>query len=551
LTGGSATSSAQLGYSVAISVDGSTAIVGANQDSGGVGSAIVFTRGSGTWPQQARLTASDPIGNPQQGTSVSISNDGNTAIVGGQYDNGQFGAAWVFVRSGTSWNQFGQKLQPNSLNSFSPHQGISVGMSGDGSTALVGGYGDNGSTGAAWVFTRSSNTNTNPATHFSISAPGSATSGTAISFTLTALDANNNATTGYTGIVHFTSTDPAATLPANTTLALGTGTFPATLNTPGNQSIVATDTVTATINGTSNGILVAGNTYPSTLSPRSGSGTSVTMTLVFTDNRGATDLNIVNALINNFLDGHNSCYIAFSQPANTLYLVANDSGTLLPLVLGTANSVANGQCTILGTGSSAVLSGNNLTLTLNMTFTAAFAGNKVVYLAARDLQSGNSGWQALGVWQVPGFTTFPAVGTPIPAQQSGLGPANMTFSFTDTKGFADLGILNILGNNFLDGKNACYLAYSRSANTLYLVNDLGAALVGGVTPGAAGAVSNSQCSINGALSAVQQSGNTIQLSVSFTFTNGFKGNRIVYAAARDATDANTSGWQAVGSWTVQ
>jgi YVTN family beta-propeller protein len=98
------------------------------------------------------------------------------------------------------------------------------------------------------------------ATHFSVVAPANATSGTPVNFTVTALDASNGTATSYTGTVHFTSSDGAATLPANSTLTNGTGTFPATLKTTGPQTITATDTVTATITGTSGTITVAAAT---------------------------------------------------------------------------------------------------------------------------------------------------------------------------------------------------------------------------------------------------------------------------------------------------
>ena len=79
------------------------------------------------------------------------------------------------------------------------------------------------------------------ATHLSISAPASATAGTAFSFTVTALDQFNSVATGYTGTVHFTSSDGQAVLPANSTLTNGTGTFSATLKTAGSQTITGTD----------------------------------------------------------------------------------------------------------------------------------------------------------------------------------------------------------------------------------------------------------------------------------------------------------------------
>jgi hypothetical protein len=95
------------------------------------------------------------------------------------------------------------------------------------------------------------------ATHFIVGAPSSATAGTAFNFTITALDQFGNTATGYTGTVHFTSTDGAAILPANATLTNGTGTFSATLKTTGDQTITATDTTNAGIIGTSGTIDVA------------------------------------------------------------------------------------------------------------------------------------------------------------------------------------------------------------------------------------------------------------------------------------------------------
>ena len=82
--------------------------------------------------------------------------------------------------------------------------------------------------------------------------PATATAGTAFNFTVTAYDAYGNVATGYTGTVHFTSSDAGATLPANYTFTsanAGTHTFSATLKTGGTQTITATDTVTSSITG--------------------------------------------------------------------------------------------------------------------------------------------------------------------------------------------------------------------------------------------------------------------------------------------------------------
>jgi lipocalin len=164
LVGGGAVGAPQQGWSVALSADGNTAIVGGPTDDsishdGGIGAAWVFTRSGGAWTQQGnKLGGTDvvyaPFPNTQgvyQGLSVALSADGNTAIVGGPGDNTFIGAAWVYTRSGGVWAQQGNKLVGTGATMNEAQQGSSVALSGDGNTAIVGGPGD----GAAWVYTRS------------------------------------------------------------------------------------------------------------------------------------------------------------------------------------------------------------------------------------------------------------------------------------------------------------------------------------------------------------------------------------------------------------
>lgn len=94
------------------------------------------------------------------------------------------------------------------------------------------------------------------AIHFSVSAPANAANAVAFNFTVTPLDASNNPVTNYSGTIHFTSSDPHAQLPADSTLMSSTGNFPATLTAAGNQTITATDKSTSSINGSSASINV-------------------------------------------------------------------------------------------------------------------------------------------------------------------------------------------------------------------------------------------------------------------------------------------------------
>jgi hypothetical protein len=172
----------------------------------------------------------------------------------------------------------------------------------------------------------------------------------------------------------------------------------------------------------------------------------------------------------------------------------------------------------------------------------------VFYLAARDLVDNNSGWQALGTWAVPPVAaTSPSVDSMLLARSSGIG-MRFYFYFSDSKGWQDLGVANILLNDFLDGRHGCYLAYSRPMNVLYLVNDTGDGLMPGILVTGSGMLSNSQCSITDPR--VSGSGNTLTLSMVINFGSGFPGNKVWYAAVRDVLE-NSSGWQTIGSYSVQ
>jgi hypothetical protein len=117
--------------------------------------AWVYTRSGGVWTQQgSKLVGTGAVGNARQGVSVALSGDGNTAIVGRVADNEGAGAVWVYTRSGGVWTQQGSKLVGTGAVG-NARQGGSVALSCDGNTAIVGGIADNKVTGAAWVHTRS------------------------------------------------------------------------------------------------------------------------------------------------------------------------------------------------------------------------------------------------------------------------------------------------------------------------------------------------------------------------------------------------------------
>ncbi|MFN5363591.1 MAG: IPT/TIG domain-containing protein, partial [Bacteroidota bacterium] len=98
------------------------------------GSFIVIASQVPNTQQGNKLVGTGAVGSARQGKSVSISADGNTAIVGGDGDNG-VGAAWIYTLSGGVWTQQGNKLVGTGAVGGG-YQGYSVSISADGNTVI-------------------------------------------------------------------------------------------------------------------------------------------------------------------------------------------------------------------------------------------------------------------------------------------------------------------------------------------------------------------------------------------------------------------------------
>lgn len=135
------------GYAVAL--DGDRALVGAPGDDAEAGAAYVFDLSGGGWTESAKLTASDSAAADDFGISVAL--DSDRALIGAFGDDAFTGAAYVFDRGASGWAETA-KLVPATA---APGDDLGVSVALDGDRALVGadGDGDNGAAaGAAWVF---------------------------------------------------------------------------------------------------------------------------------------------------------------------------------------------------------------------------------------------------------------------------------------------------------------------------------------------------------------------------------------------------------------
>ena len=140
----------EFGFTVAVS--GDYVVAGAPLDGGTVGSAYIYKREGTSWPQQAKLEASDAVTDIYFGNSVSVS--GDYAIIGAYQGNGNVdnsGAAYIFKREDTNWLQQSKIFTAD--GAFDDYFGFSVSIYGD--YAIVGAkndYNDGTKTGSAYIF---------------------------------------------------------------------------------------------------------------------------------------------------------------------------------------------------------------------------------------------------------------------------------------------------------------------------------------------------------------------------------------------------------------
>ena len=200
------------------------------------------------------------------------------------------------------------------------------------------------------------------ATRLSVTGyPTSTVAGTAHSVTVTAFDSANNQATGYTGTVHFTSTDGAAVLPANYTFVAGDAgahSFVATFGTVGVQTLTATDQVTASINGAQTGI---------TVTPAAATHFAITGFPASTPS-GAPQTFTVTAL-----DGSNNTATGYT---GTVSFTSSDSAATLPGNF-TFTAGDNGVHTFSATLATAGSQSMTVTDTVNNSVTGSAAGISV------------------------------------------------------------------------------------------------------------------------------------------------------------------------------
>lgn len=145
------------GKSVAMSDDGETVIVGSHMKNVGSdvdrGAAYVYRYDGDAWHEYI-ITASDGMTNDQFGYSVDISSDGESVIIGAHLDDGatnaNIGSAYLYQWNGSGWSEI-VKLY-NAGGAIGDRFGYCARISGDGSTLAISAPGDSSTRGAVFVY---------------------------------------------------------------------------------------------------------------------------------------------------------------------------------------------------------------------------------------------------------------------------------------------------------------------------------------------------------------------------------------------------------------
>lgn len=176
LTATSGSGLVHFGSSVSLSADGNTLLIGAEKHSLGDGWIWVFTRNAGVWTEQQSFTGLDQTRPASKGSNVKLSADGNRALFTGHTNNVNNGMVWLFSRSNGFWKH---EAKFSSGEAGAMNFGSSIDLSADGRTAIIGSAAYQ-STGASWIYTEAGGVWTKQAKLIGTGATGNARQGESV-----------------------------------------------------------------------------------------------------------------------------------------------------------------------------------------------------------------------------------------------------------------------------------------------------------------------------------------------------------------------------------
>jgi hypothetical protein len=246
-----------------------------------------------------------------------------------------------------------------------------------------------------------------------------------------------------------------------------------------------------------------------------------------------------------------ACVIDYNAIANTVRLFDDAGVAGSPAALGSGGTLTNTQCTLNLATSSATPAGNNLTLALDISFAAAFAGAQPLAVRAMSNAGLNTGFVNKGTWTVGLPVGGVQVVSVIPNAGSGPKGTPQTFvlSYFDSGGAAaDLKAARV---RFIPaaGGAMCMVDYNAMTDKVRLMGNDGVTWSAFMSFGS-GSLSNSQCLLDLASSSAEAIGTDLTLALTLNFSPGFTGTKNIDMRA-NSNFGPTTGFVIKGTYTVQ
>jgi uncharacterized protein YkwD len=237
-----------------------------------------------------------------------------------------------------------------------------------------------------------------------------------------------------------------------------------------------------------------------------------------------------------------SCLVEYNKYSHGVRLIDNAGTGWLGPVSGVpiapgAQTLTNNQCSVNVANVVATVNGSSMNLTVPVTFFGSLGPVLGTFLQALDSNGVWTGMTQFGNWVLSGAPQNrlgPAIASVSSTATSGA-QATYTLVAFHTAGASSLAMIHLLTSASIVGSPVCQVVYFPAANVLNMINDSGTALVSGtgLTPGQAGTLDNSRCSVNVALASRTQSVNNVALVLPVTYTQSFTGQKNVYVNAFD------------------
>jgi hypothetical protein len=194
-----------------------------------------------------------------------------------------------------------------------------------------------------------------------------------------------------------------------------------------------------TANSANGGTFIA-SIAPTPITPSSGAGGVQTLSVTANDPTGYGNIQFIQLIYNWQPSGVDGCLLNYDVTNDALELadVTGSLSTFGSMMLsspsGTLGDLVSSNCSVNAAGSGIVKSGNNITLNLNMTFSASFIGQQNIYMmtTSSDQQQPGS-FQQIGTWTAYGASSAPPTAAPVTSFNSMDG--TISLQFTDTNGF--------------------------------------------------------------------------------------------------------------------